>query len=364
MAKTKPTGVPVYLAAFIVIIAGVMYAKAVVTPLILALFISIVCAQPIYWLQKRRVPQALAVAIVLVGVLAVFFGFAELINSSLSSFSQQAPTYEKNLRAIQATLFQFFNDQGVDFSTDQLSSLVDVSKTLSLTASLLGQLGSIMGNALTIFFLVLFLLLELDSITIKAEAIVSGKANSLKYFDNIGSSIRHYLSIKTLVSLITGVCIWLSLLIIGVDYAIIWGLIAFLLNYIPNIGSVIAAVPAVLFSVIQLGLGAALGTALVFVVVNIVIGNVIEPRLMGRGLGLSTFVVFFALIFWGFVFGTVGMFLSVPLTIAIKIMLEQNPQTKGIAIALGTQSEAQLLLDQHQNPKPESIKEELTVKTE
>jgi len=364
MAVTKPTGVPIYLAAFIIIIAGVMYAKAVVTPLILALFISIVCAQPIYWLQKRRVPQSIAVAIVLVGVLAVFFGFAELISNSLSSFSQQVPTYEKNLRAIQITVLQFFNDQGVEVSTDQLSSLFDLSKTLSFTASLLGQLGSIMGNALTIFFLVLFLLLELDSITIKANAIVSGKAESLKYFDNIGSSIRHYLSIKTLISLITGICIWVCLIIIGVDYAIIWGLIAFLFNYIPNIGSVIAAVPAVLFTIIQLGFGGALGTALVFMVVNIVIGNVIEPRFMGKGLGLSTFVVFFALIFWGFVFGTVGMFLSVPLTIAIKIMLEQNPRTKGIAIALGTQNEAQQLLDQYKNPTSKSSLDDLSLKTD
>ena len=132
----------------------------------------------------------------------------------------------------------------------------------------------------------------------------------------------------------------------GVNYAIIWALLAFLLNYIPNIGSILAAVPAVLFATIQLGFGGAIGTIIVFVAVNMVVGNVIEPKLMGKGLGLSTFIVFVALIFWGFVLGTVGMFLSVPLTMAMKIMLEQDPQTKWIAAVLGTEEDAKSLTEE------------------
>ena len=143
----------------------------------------------------------------------------------------------------------------------------------------------------------------------------------------------------------TGLLIWICLAIIGVDYAIIWALIAFLLNYIPNIGSLIAAIPAILFSYVQLGFNGAIWTTIVFVAVNTVIGNVIEPRVMGKGLGLSTFVVFWSLLFWGFVLGTIGMFLSVPLTMAIKIMLAQNGQTRWIAILLGTQDEAQIIID-------------------
>ena len=127
----------------------------------------------------------------------------------------------------------------------------------------------------------------------------------------IGDSVRHYLTIKTFTSLLTGVFVWIGLALIGLEYAIIWALIAFLLNYIPNIGSILAAVPALLFALIQLGLDGVLFTAIVFVVVNMLVGNAIEPKIMGKGLGLSTFVVFFSLIFWGFILGTVGMFLSV-----------------------------------------------------
>ncbi|WP_297708083.1 AI-2E family transporter, partial [uncultured Eudoraea sp.] len=123
-----------------------------------------------------------------------------------------------------------------------------------------------------------------------------------------------------------------------------------LLNYIPNIGSFIAAVPAVLFAAVQLGLEGVLWTGIVFVVVNVVIGNIVEPKMMGKGLGLSTFVVFLSLLSWGFMLGTVGMFLSVPLTMAIKIMLEQDSNTKWLAIALGTEDEAQAIIDNQKSP--------------
>ena len=135
--------------------------------------------------------------------------------------------------------------------------------------------------------------------------------------------------------------------IIGVDYAILWGLIAFLLNYIPTIGSFIAAAPAVLFALVQLGFGGALAALIAFVAVNIIIGSLVEPKLMGQGMGLSTFIVFLSLIFWGFVFGTVGMFLSVPLTMTVKIMLEHNPETRWIAIILGTKKDAKALIEEN-----------------
>ena len=186
--------------------------------------------------------------------------------------------------------------------------------------------------------------MELDSFSIKTRAIAANSNISINYLNSIGKSIRHYLSIKTVTSFLTGLIIWIGLLIVGVDYAIIWALIAFLLNFIPNIGSIMAAVPAVMFALIQLGAGGAFWTIVIFVSVNMIVGNLVEPKIMGKGLGLSTFIVFVALIFWGFVLGTVGMFLSVPLTMAIKIMLEQKPSTKWLAVLLGTDEDAKSML--------------------
>ncbi len=332
-------------AAFIIIIAGVMYAQSLITQVLMALFVSIICAQPIAWLIKKKVPQGLAITIVFITIIGVFLGFGQLIGSSLSSFSEDAPKYEQNLQEMGGAIITFAEDKGINISTGEMSKLFDPSKVMRLTAGLLGQLGGFMGNAFTIFFLVLFLLMELDSFSIKTKAIVKGSGASLVFFNTIGDSIRHYLSIKTMTSLLTGTFVWICLAIVGVDYAIIWALIAFLLNYIPNIGSIIAAVPAVLFAAVQLGFGGVIWTTAIFLAVNMIIGNIIEPKMMGKGMGLSTFVVFLSLIFWGFMLGTVGMFLSVPLTMAIKIMLEQNTKTKWIAILMGTQEDAQILLD-------------------
>lgn len=340
------SNIAVSFAAFIIIIAGVMYAASIVTSLLMALFISIICSQPILWLQKKKVPQGLAITIVFILIVGIFFGFGEIIANSFSSFSEDAPKYEKNLDEMGSSAMQFLKDKGINISTDKMSETFEPSKIMGITAGFLGQLGGFMGNAFTIFFLALFLLLELDSIPVKIKAIIKGTPDSLAFFDVIGDSIRHYLSIKTLTSLLTGFLIWIGLVIVGVDYAIIWALIAFLLNYIPNIGSIIAAVPAVVFALVQLGFSGVIWTTGIFVAVNMIVGNAVEPRMMGKGLGLSTFVVFLSLLFWGFALGTVGMFLSVPLTMAIKIMLEQKQSTKWIAIILGTQDEAQAILKQ------------------
>ena len=152
--------------------------------------------------------------------------------------------------------------------------------------------------------------------------------------------MRRYLAIKSLMSLGTGAAVWLWLTILGVDYPVLWGLLAFLLNYVPNIGSIIAAVPAVLLALVQLGPAEAAWAAAGYLAVNVLFGNVLEPRFMGRGVGLSALVVFLSLVFWGWVLGPVGMFLSVPLTITAKIALAASDETRWAAVLLGTGGEA------------------------
>jgi predicted PurR-regulated permease PerM len=143
------------------------------------------------------------------------------------------------------------------------------------------------------------------------------------------------MAIKTWISIATGVLVAVWLKLIGVDFPLLWGVLAFVLNYIPNIGSFISAVPAVLLAVIQLGMVQASIAALGYAVVNIVMGSVVEPRFMGRGLGLSTLVVFLSLVFWGWVLGPVGMLLSVPLTITAKMALESREESRWAAVLLG-----------------------------
>jgi predicted PurR-regulated permease PerM len=338
----------VKIAALIIIFAGVIYAKSIITPFLLALFISIICEQPISWLEKRRIPRWLALLIVIFGLIFLFSGFAFLIGGTVSSFSGNLSKYESTLTSISDSFTQFLNDKGIKIPQDQLFNLVQPAKILEFTASALNKLINMMGNTFLIFLIILFTLTEFSSFAIKAKAILIGSDKSLSYFATILQNIRHYLGIKTLICLLTGILVYVALLIIGVDYALLWAMIAGLMNYIPNIGSIIAAFPAVLFALIQLGLGGAFWTLGSFMIVNNVLGNFVEPRIMGKGLGLSTLVVFLSLIFWGFIFGTVGMFLSVPFTMTIKIILEQNEKTKWIAILLGTPAEAKAYLERNE----------------
>ena len=144
----------------------------------------------------------------------------------------------------------------------------------------------------------------------------------------VTGQVQRYLAIKTVTSLVTGLLVGVWVGMMGLDFAVVWGLVAFMLNYIPNIGSIVAAVPAVLLAVIQLGVGPGIAVALGYLVINITMGNLVEPALLGRSLGLSTLVVFLSLIFWGWMWGTVGMLLSVPLTMMTKIFLENSEDLK------------------------------------
>lgn len=352
MANSKKS-IAFSLAAVIIIIAGIMYASSILLPVLLALFISIIAAQPVLWLQKRKVPYTLSVFLVLIGFALIFFVMGGLIGNSLAQFSNDAPKYEANLMDMADGMIKQLEAMGFEISSDKVLKMLNPGKILNFTAGAVGEIGNIMSDSFLILLIVIFILLEMKSFALKGEVVELTHGQSLKYLNKIGQSIRQYLSIKTIVSLLTGALITIWLLIIGVDYPVLWGLIAFLLNYIPNIGSIIAAVPTMLLALVQLGLGGMIWTGVGYLAVNMIIGNIIEPRVMGKGLGLSTLVVFLSLIVWGFIFGAVGMFLSVPLTMSIKIMLEENNNTKWIAVLLGTEEDTSKILDTYHNKQKE-----------
>jgi predicted PurR-regulated permease PerM len=321
-----------------------MEAQTIIIPILLSLFIGIICSQPIMWLYKRKMPYTLSIIIVLIGMLIIFFAIGGLIGESLSRFYNDAPKYEDSLRNLLSDLMNKLSQLGINVSSEQLINILDPEKILSFSANMVGQIGGIMSDSFLILLITIFILFEINAFVLKAKVIEVKYGNSLSYLNKIGNSIRHYLSIKTIISLLTGLLITVYLFIIGVEYPILWGVIAFMLNYIPSIGSIIAAVPTMLLALVQLGIGGMIWTGVGYLAVNTIMGNVVEPKVMGKGLGLSTLVVFLSLIVWGFIFGSIGMFLSVPLTMAIKIMLEEGKDTKWVAILLGTEDETKKTL--------------------
>lgn len=217
---------------------------------------------------------------------------------------------------------------------------------------MLSGVGNVMANLFLIILTIVFMLFEAQSLPKKLHLALDDPDMRLKQIDRFLQSVNQYMVIKTLVSLATGIIVGVGLTFIGVDYAMLWAVIAFLFNYIPNIGSIIAAIPAVLLAFIQLGPAAAGGTALLYVGANMVMGNIIEPKFMGRGLGLSTLVVFLSLIFWGWLLGSVGMLLSVPLTMVVKIALESSKSGNWLAILLSDDIEDKFLASNTENSIP------------
>ncbi len=211
----------------------------------------------------------------------------------------------------------------------------DPGTAISLAARLASSIGQLMGNAFLILLTVIFILMEVGSFSKKINLAFVRTDEMAARATEIINSIQHYLAIKTMVSVLTGVLIFLWLLILHVPYAGLWGLLAFLLNYIPNVGSVIAAIPAVLIAWLELTTMPAVATLIGYILVNAAVGNFLEPRLMGRGLGLSVLVVFCSMVFWGWVLGPVGMLLSVPLTMTARIALEGFDDTRWIGTLMG-----------------------------
>jgi len=320
---------------FVVVVAGMKAASSLVTPFLLAGFIAVIAAPPMFYLKHRGAPTWVALLAVSAVIVAIGTLIVTVVSGSLGAFTANLPEYQDRLKALTLELIAWLEATGIDVPRAALTTYLDAGKAMKMAGALLGGLGDMLTNAFLILLTVVFMLLEASSLPAKLRAGLKTPDSSMERLQSVLENINRYMIIKTLMSLLTGGLVWLWLWYLGLDFAPLWALVAFLFNYVPTIGSIIAAVPAVLLALVQLDPQSAVWVALGFLVVNTVVGNVLEPRYMGRGLGLSTLVVFVSLVFWGWVLGSVGMFLSVPLTMVLKIALDANPQTRAIAIILG-----------------------------
>lgn len=327
------------LAAFVIIVAGLKAAATLLVPFLLAMFLAVLCATPLRWLTSHMVPRVIAVVLLVVVILALGTIIGGILTTTIVDLTRQSPRYEAGFQEQLASVITALERIGIPVSRQTLNEYFDPSRLFDLTRTLVTSIGQVLTNGALILLTMVFALLEMSSFPLKIRTAFNqtDATGAEESMNSIGQSIRRYVALKTVISLGTGVGIYLWLLFLGVDYAVLWGVVAFLLNFIPNIGSFIAAIPAVLLAFIQLGLGSAVVAALGFLVVNVLFANILEPRVMGYGVGLSTLVVFVSLVFWGWVLGPVGMLLSVPLTVIIRIVLATSESTKWVAILLGSE---------------------------
>lgn len=335
----------VRLASLVIVVAGMKAASSLIVPFLLAAFLAIICAPLLFWFREKKIPELLGIVVILAIVVGLWLMLAMLVSTALSEFSRNIPYYQDRLNLILKSLLSWMAGHGLSIDSTLAVQILNPGKVMKLIGGTLNGIGGMLTNAFIILLTFVFLLLEAAGIPEKIKAIRGDSERSLKEYVEITSGVNRYLAIKTLTSLATGVAIYLFLSWQNIDFVILWAIFAFLLNFVPNIGSIIAAIPAVLLALIQLGPFNALGTAVGYLLVNIVIGSVVEPRAMGRSVGLSTLVVFLSLAFWGWVLGPVGMLLSVPLTMTIKIALSGSESTRWIALLLGSTKEVSRYLE-------------------
>lgn len=322
-------------AVLTVVVAGLKLAGPLLVPIIVAIFVAIVCIPVVRFLVARHVPSGLAVALVIVLVLGAAVLVSIAVVDSLSELSADLPEYRKRLDEIVDEGIAWLKAKGVELAPREKERPLDPGALLRTVRSAAGTAVNALSAVFLVLLIVAFMLAEARGLPRKIRRALGDPNADLAEYAEVARQVWAYLGVKTVLSLFTGIVVAVFLAIVGIDYPVLWGLLTVLLNFIPNIGSLIAAVPPILLALLTHDLGTAALVTGGYLVINNVIGNIIEPKVMGSKLGLSPLVVFLSLILWSWLWGPVGMLLSVPLTMVLKIMLENTEDLRWVAVLLG-----------------------------
>lgn len=321
-------------AALVIIISGIYFAQSILVLLLVSFFLALLGTPAVLWLKGKHVPSSIAVLMVMSCMLILLLLIGAQIGNSVANFSNELPLLQSRIREQVLALSLLLTGKGIEGTEKIFMEYVNPEAVMKLTANLLSGLSSALSDLVLILLTVTFILLEVSSFPVKLRAILGDPKQVFPEFTKFVVDMKRYMVIKTIINLVAGILIAVWMYILGVQFPLLWGFLAFLLHYIPNIGAVISAIPAALLALIQLGPGSALLVLIGNIVVGFIIGNVIEPRLMGRKFGLSTLVVFLSLIFWGSLLGLIGAILCIPLTMALKFIFESNESTRWLALLL------------------------------
>ncbi len=326
-------------AAIFVIVGGLKAADSVLLPLLLAAFLAGLSIPVLEALRRRGLSRLLAVSITFVALVALLVAVGYLLGQALSGFLAGVPTYMRLLLERYEQAVGWLDSRGITLADWWSPQEVDASYLVDKISGLVG--GAVRGAWKAFSFVLLalvallFLLVEATEFDLKLRRALGDRREVIAAIANVSRNSQRYLLIKTATSAMVGVLAGLVTWLAGVDFPLIWGMLAFFLHYIPVIGAFVAGIPPVLLALAVLGPGRAALLMLAFLAINFVIGNLVEPLLMGRPLGLSPLAVLMSLAFWGWVWGVIGMVLSVPLTLVIKNLLDESGQMRWLAVLLG-----------------------------
>lgn len=328
-------------AALVLIIAGLREASGILVPVAFAAFITVLLAPVVRLLRRYGVPVAIAIPLLVLAVIALLVLAGSFVGSSLNAFAVAMPQYQEKVLDIVASLTLWLRSHGIRPNVTQLMATVNTGKVLTIVGNALTQLASLLSYTILVLLMVVFLLFDAADLPARLRLAFRRPEEELEQVRHVASEIKHYIVLKTYLCLTTSTVTLIVLTILGVDFAPLWALLALILGYVPNIGPFVASAPPVLLALLQKGPGHMMIVLGLLATLHTVVGNVIEPQLLGRRLGLSSFVVFVSLIVWGWIWGAGGMLLSVPLTMTIKILLENSSEWRWLAVLTGSGAESQ-----------------------
>ena len=339
-------------AALIVVIAGLKVAQSFLVPIMIAAFIATVSFPLLKFLRKKGVPTALAVFLT-VAVDFVFLAALAVLAFTLVNDLQEkwdskyAAEVSNQIRDTSKSIVQTLNGYGVSDAKEKIDEVVNnnlinlqnirFEKIWDFGTGILGKVVGFMGTSIITLIITVFMLTEARMFGRRFDAISEARGPNLTKILSATRDIQRFLAIKTVVSLATGILAGLLCWAAGLDFYVLWGILAFLLNFIPVIGSIVAGVPPTILALFVAGWPNALLVAGGYLLINNFLGNFLEPILVGRRFGISTLVVIISVVFWGWLWGPLGMLLAVPLTMVIKVILESSDEFRWIGVAISAE---------------------------
>ncbi len=324
----------ILLATLSIVFTVLKVASGLFVPFLISAAIAILLSPLLSYFEKKRIPKAISLTVIIVLILLPIVALGGYIGGEAKDFATNFHMIQDQFYAKVDQLIKFLDGIGVEVSREDITLMLEKSDLGGIVKNLASQAGNQFSNIFLIFFTIAFMLMESNYLYNKMKKIMEESGRDADGGLIIIEKIKSYFFIKSKTSLMTAICVLVILWYYDIEYYLLWATLAFFLNFIPVIGSIMAAIPAVMFALIDQGMMTAFWVALWYMIVNTVIGNILEPRIMGKGLGLSALVIFLSMTFWGYIFGPAGMILSVPLTMGLQFLFAQYQETKWVAFIL------------------------------
>ena len=324
----------IFISSISIFIVILKFASDLLVPFLISIAIAIVLNPIFTYLKEKRIPKFISmIAIIIISLIPVVI-LADMIALEVKSLTHNFHNLSQDFSQTIDKSGDFLSKIGLTVDQNFLNKIIEKSNLSDIIHGLASQVSSQFSNIFLIFFTAAFMLMESEFFYNKLIKIGKENNRDINEWIKITTKIKSYFIIKVRTSLITAIWAFLVLWYFDVSYTFLWVSLVFFLNFVPVIGSILAAIPAIVMAFIDNNAMTALWVASWYVTINMVVGNILEPKIMGKGLGLSALVIFISMTFWGWVFGPAGMILSVPLTMVMQFMFEQYEETKWVSFML------------------------------